>query len=431
MCALSLSKGSGPRSANGPHGVWPAAILGAASRRTTEYRPAALLRQADAPGWRSNVSASPTSRPGRQPGTKSGGGPAVARAAARSLPSPSTRLAAFDTLSFASLPSAIAFWTCLLDIGQLRVGVVGPQTQQIAACSQRRTAAPAIPTAPDAPAISRASLTSTPEKPSSPRSRSSRTIRLIVAGCCSIQLWQQDVRRHDRPAPASMAAANGSSSRSRSCRGSGRPQATKRGIGAVSPWPGKCLAVAAMPVDWRPRTQAAPCRATGRRRAEAAHADHRVVGVGVDVDVRREGERAARMAQRPAHGGHGLGDVKVVEPAQHGVAREGRAVAAKSRVTSPPSSSMAMIAYGFAAMIESVRARSCVGEEMFSAKRQTPPNPARSRSRSQPGSTVPANPGSRVSSNVRSPASSACLDKSRCSTRRAEGAKPLRCPATP
>jgi hypothetical protein len=58
-----------------------------------------------------------------------------------------------------------------------------------------------------------------------------------------------------------------------------------------------------------------------------------------------------------------------------------------------------MIAYGFAAMIESVKARSCAGEEMFCAKRQTPPKPALSRSCSQLGSTVPANPGKRVSSN--------------------------------
>jgi hypothetical protein len=50
-------------------------------------------------------------------------------------------------------------------------------------------------------------------------------------------------------------------------------------------------------------------------------------------------------------------------------------------------------------MIESVKARSCAGEEMFCAKRQTPPKPALSRSCSQLGSTVPANPGKRVSSN--------------------------------
>ena len=45
----------------------------------------------------------------------------------------------------------------------------------------------------------------------------------------------------------------------------------------------------------------------------------------------------------------------------------GAPVAAKSRVTSPPSSSTAMIAYGFSAVIASVRARSCPGEEMLCA----------------------------------------------------------------
>src|SRR5215218_4646647 len=61
---------------------------------------------------------------------------------------------------------------------------------------------------------------------------------------------------------------------------------------------------------------------------------------------------------------------------------------------------MAMIAYGFSDAIASVKARSCSGEAMFCAKRQTPPRPARSRSRNHTGSTVPANPGSRVPSTL-------------------------------
>jgi hypothetical protein len=45
---------------------------------------------------------------------------------------------------------------------------------------------------------------------------------------------------------------------------------------------------------------------------------------------------------------------------------------------------------------------------------------------------VPANPGSSVVStwDTKSPASSACLGRSRCSTRRAGDAKPQPCPAT-
>src|SRR4029453_4907194 len=78
----------------------------------------------------------------------------------------------------------------------------------------------------------------------------------------------------------------------------------------------------------------------------------------------------------------------------------GAPVAANIRVTSPPSSSMAMIAYGFSVKIASVSVRSCSAEVMFCAYRQTPPRPARSRSRSQIGRAVPPNPGSSVGSTL-------------------------------
>ena len=201
----------------------------------------------------------------------------------------------------------------------------------------------------------------------------------------------------------------------------------------MSPWPGKCLAVAATPVDCRPATQAAPCRAT--RSASLPKLRTPITGLS---DRELTSTHGAKLTVQPASRSDQPMAAAVSRVVSTSSSRpstalpgNGAPVAAKSRVTSPASSSTAMIAYGFAAMIESVKARSCVAEEMFSAKRQTPPNPALSRSRSQLGSTVPANPGSRVSSNVKSPASSVCPDKSRCSTRRAEGAKPLRCPATP
>jgi hypothetical protein len=67
--AAAGSAGSTAAAANGPHGVVPAAILGSASRRTTVYRPRALVRQSDAPGCRSKVStssASLVSQPGAE-----------------------------------------------------------------------------------------------------------------------------------------------------------------------------------------------------------------------------------------------------------------------------------------------------------------------------------------------------------------------------
>ena len=202
--------------AAGPHGMWPAAILGAASRRTTAYRPAALLRQSDAPGRRSNVSASSTSRPGRQTGTKSGGGPAVARAAARSRAKPkhSTRRVRHPVVRKAALGDRIL--DCLLDIGQLRICVIGPQTQQIAACSQRSDSRPCHSDSAGGTGHIQGVADDEPEKPSSLRSRSSRTIRLIVAGCsrssCGSRMCDVMITRQ----PASMAATNGSNSRWRS-----------------------------------------------------------------------------------------------------------------------------------------------------------------------------------------------------------------------
>ena len=57
--------------------------------------------------------------------------------------------------------------------------------------------------------------------------------------------------------------------------------------------------------------------------AEAADADHWVVGSGVDVDTGGEVHSASGLTQRPADGGRGLAcRVEVVEPAEHSIARE-------------------------------------------------------------------------------------------------------------
>ena len=73
----------------------------------------------------------------------------------------------------------------------------------------------------------------------------------------------------------------------------------------VSPWPGKCFAVASIPWSCSPRTSAATSRPTvGRVLAERAGVDDRVGGIVVDVGHRREGEmdadRAALERRDPA-----------------------------------------------------------------------------------------------------------------------------------
>ena len=98
--------------------------------------------------------------------------------------------------------------------------------------------------------------------------------------------------------PAAMAARNGTSSTESSraqsdvMTGSARCESVP-----VSPWPGKCFAVASMPWSCRPRTSAATSRPTcDGVLAERARVDDRVGGVVVDVRHRREGEVHADRA---------------------------------------------------------------------------------------------------------------------------------------
>ena len=120
----------------------PTAILGFASRRTTVYRPAALARQSDAPGWTSKVCTSSASLSG-QPGAELGrhaqlpGAPLPARLRALA---PGSLLPV--TLSAPRVPSATALPHRALDVGQLSVGVLGPETEQIAAGLQRGDGCP-------------------------------------------------------------------------------------------------------------------------------------------------------------------------------------------------------------------------------------------------------------------------------------------------
>ena len=101
-----------------------------------------------------------------------------------------------------------------------------------------------------------------------------------------VELRQQEVRRHHPTRPAAIAAANGTSSRSRSSASDGQRPAGRGASRGGSPCPGKCLAVAPTPVDWTRGSRRRRAARPGLRSPEAADPDHRVVGADVDVDVR-------------------------------------------------------------------------------------------------------------------------------------------------
>ena len=166
----------------------------------------------------------------------------------------------------------------------------------------------------------------------------------------------------------------------------------------MSPCPGKCLALAATPVDCSPAIQAALCCGHPLRvRAEAADPDHRVVRVGVDVDGGREVHVAPDPAQLPAD---------LARPAYRVMSRSsirpstalpgyGDPARAKSRVTSPPSSSIAISGAG-------VRGVDGVGQGAQLGQRRRCWRRTGTRHRARPaadppamaGSVVPVKPGS-------------------------------------
>ena len=175
--------------------------------------------------------------------------------------------------------------------------------------------------------MSRASVTVTPSKRSCPRSRSRRTAadRLVgrSASWSGSAKWPVMTIR----APASSAARNGTSSRSASSAFvRGTSGSSWCGSAAVSPAPGKCLAVAATPSACRPRTVAAASRPTASGIvAEAADPERRIGRVVGHVAHRRvvhvdaEGPQLARR-----RAGDTLGQRFVAGRAERHRARERR-----------------------------------------------------------------------------------------------------------
>ena len=165
-----------------------------------------------------------------------------------------------------------------LDLGELRVGVLGADAEQVAAGGERQHRGLRDAALPLAPCMSSASLTMTPSKPSSPRSSPSRIAGLNVAGrsgssCGSRMCDVMTVR-----APAAMTAANGTSSRSRSSS-SGQVDHRQREVRVLRrvAVPGKVLGAARR----RPSTAArasTPRRARRRPRASSRSCARRSPG---------------------------------------------------------------------------------------------------------------------------------------------------------
>ena len=197
-----------------------------------------------------------------------------------------------------------------LDLGQLRVGVLACRCR--AGRSRRRSRARPRPGSRSrrcAPTMSRASETITPSKPSSPRSTPPRIVARERRRLVGVELRQQHVRRHDGARAgldrgqerAQLALAQllerQVDDRQREVRVLRRVavpgevlRAHRDALGLVCGDPGRGVGADELGVG-----------------AEAAHADDRIVGVGVDVGIRREVEVDADRAQFERDGAGDLG----------------------------------------------------------------------------------------------------------------------------
>ena len=202
-----------------------------------------------------------------------------------------------------------------------------PRQSRSTPATRARTAASGMPVSALAPAMSRASLTTTPSKPSSSRS-TPITVRENVAGRCGSRAETTMCDVMTAATPASTAARKGASSRSCSTS-SGHVDAGQavvrvdHGVAVA----GEVLGAGRDAGGLQALDPGGGVARDERRVvAEAAHADDRVVGGGVDVDVGREVEPDAQRGQLvPDAGRDRAGRRRVVEPAEHGVADGGRA----------------------------------------------------------------------------------------------------------
>ncbi len=184
--------------------------------------------------------------------------------------------------------------------------------------------------------------------------------------------------------PASIAARNGVRATSSIESTTGRVRCESSD---VSPWPGKCLAHAATPALWSPCTNAATCRAT----RSPSDPNERIPITGfcgfVFTSATGAKSRFTPAAASSAPSEAATRSVRSTSSTTPSAPLPGYElpVAASRRVTSPPSSSIAIRMSGRSERRSSVSARSCSWLSTFQAYRTTPPSPSASRRRQPVG----------------------------------------------
>ena len=185
--------------------------------------------------------------------------------------------------------------------------------------------------------ISRSSVNTTPSKPSSyghrldDRARQRRRATLV-------QRRHEHVRRHEgRNAGVDGGPERHHSTSRRRSRGCSTSASSWCESCAVSPCPGKCLPQAAIPSRCSVSMIVLPREATAGVLGQRPIADHRVPGVGEDVEDRGEIERDAHRAQfdrhRPGEARRQCGIAGAAERQHRRPSVNGRF----SRATRPPS----------------------------------------------------------------------------------------------
>ena len=234
-----------------PQGTSPTAMLGGVSSSTTNGSTRGGAVPVSETARRAAASPIPS-----LPAARSCGAASHSRSRA-------TRSFASSRRESGSRPSATAF-RIPASISRMSSGVgSGPRQSRSAPAARERIAPSTRPTLLLTACMSSASEITTPSKPSSSRSRVVSVARLSVAGRSPVSSGIATCAVMIDFAPASMAARNGTSSRSQSSSREARTTGISRWESwEVAPWPGKCFTQAATPSDCRPRTAATVCRAT-------------------------------------------------------------------------------------------------------------------------------------------------------------------------
>ena len=230
---------------------------------------------------------------------------------------------------------------------------------------------------PPAPCISSASVITTPSKPSSVRNSSTTARvpgrRLVAEGA------EADVRGHHR------AHAGLDRSRERRQRALAQDVEARVGRRQLEVRVGDRLAVAGEVLGaGRDADAAASPRRTprpGARRAAGSEPNERTptIALAGSTSTSATGARSRSIptaaSSPPIAAPTRRVSVRVVDRAEREVPGNELPLAASSRVTSPPSSSVATINSGRSARSEAVSAATCSGSRMFCAKSTTPPSP--------------------------------------------------------